>query len=284
LALFFLARLGKLIIFARRGILVEYNQLEETKSRKMQYKLIIFDLDGTAIPNKPDGLPSGVVVGAVVKAKKKVAVSVATGRAITMARPILKKLKLTTPCILSGGAQIINPKTEEVLWERLLAKDQIKEIINVLLPYSYEVSFSNETSGRPAKLKSIKEPERIVYVVNVKNRDSNLILKKLNNLENIAAHGVKAWTEGCTDIHITNSQATKKFALEVLFDMIGVEKSETIGVGDSNNDLPLLEMVGFKVAVGNASKKLKETADYIAPPVENDGLAEVIEKFILKRN
>lgn len=250
----------------------------------MQYKLLIFDLDGTAIPNKPDGLPSDAVVKAVVEAKKKVTVSAATGRAITMARPILKKLKLASPCILSGGAQIVNPKTEKVLWERLLAKEQIKEIINVLLPHSYEILFSNENSGKPAKLKSIKGSERIVYAMNVKNRDSNLILKKINNLENVAAHGVKSWTEGCTDIHITNSQATKKFALEVLFDMIGVEKSETIGVGDSNNDLPLLEMAGFKVAVGNASEKLKEIADYIAPPVESDGLAEVIEKFILKRN
>lgn len=38
---------------------------------------------------------------------------------------------------------------------------------------------------------------------------------------------------------------------------------------------------GLKVAMGNAVKELKEIADFIAPTVEQDGLATVIEKFIL---
>lgn len=39
---------------------------------------------------------------------------------------------------------------------------------------------------------------------------------------------------------------------------------------------------GFKVAMGNAVDEVKAIADYIAPPVEEDGVADVIEKFILK--
>lgn len=45
--------------------------------------------------------------------------------------------------------------------------------------------------------------------------------------------------------------------------------------------MPLLMACGLRVAMGNAVEDLKAIADYIAPPVENDGVADVIEKFIL---
>lgn len=249
----------------------------------MRFKLLIFDLDGTAIPNKSDGLPSTPVVKAVEEAKRAIDVSAATGRGITMARPILKKLKLVSPCVISGGTQIVNPQTEKILWEKQLTKNQVKEIIGVCLPYPYQVFFGEETGGGSAKTKNVKRVEKIVYVMNVKNESPDLpsLIKKLNRLKNISAHEVKAWTKGCTDIHITHKEATKKFAMKVLHEIIGVKEKEVISVGDSDNDLPLFEKSGFKVAVGNASNKIKRAADYIAPSVEKDGLVEVINKFIL---
>jgi hydroxymethylpyrimidine pyrophosphatase-like HAD family hydrolase len=50
----------------------------------MEIKAIIFDLDGTAIPNKKDGMPSKRLIETVAKAQKKVRVSVATGRPLSM--------------------------------------------------------------------------------------------------------------------------------------------------------------------------------------------------------
>ena len=52
-------------------------------------------------------------------------------------------------------------------------------------------------------------------------------------------------------------------------------------VGDGNNDLPLFELAGWKVAMGNGADVLKEAADWIAPSVDEDGLAVAIERFIL---
>lgn len=54
-------------------------------------------------------------------------------------------------------------------------------------------------------------------------------------------------------------------------------------VGDGGNDLPLFELAGFKVAMGNAEEVLKKQADWIAPSVDEDGLAVAIKKFILKQ-
>lgn len=63
--------------------------------------------------------------------------------------------------------------------------------------------------------------------------------------------------------------------------LLQLNKSEIIGVGDRDNDLPLFDSVGFKIGVGNATQTLKNAADYIAPSAKDDGLAHVIEKFIL---
>lgn len=54
-----------------------------------------------------------------------------------------------------------------------------------------------------------------------------------------------------------------------------------MAVGDGYNDYPLLMAAGFKVAMGNAVPEVKAIADYIAPSVDEDGAADVIEKFIL---
>lgn len=64
--------------------------------------------------------------------------------------------------------------------------------------------------------------------------------------------------------------------------MLNINSEDVIGVRDSNNDMTLFKNVGLKVAMGNATEELKATADFIASPIEKDGLAQVIEKFILK--
>ena len=64
---------------------------------------------------------------------------------------------------------------------------------------------------------------------------------------------------------------------------LGISRKEIIACGDGYNDYPLLMAAGLKVAMGNAISDLKEIADYIAPPVQKDGVADVIEKFILEK-
>ena len=64
---------------------------------------------------------------------------------------------------------------------------------------------------------------------------------------------------------------------------MNIKTEETIGVGDGFNDIPFIQETGFKVAMGNAVDDLKAIADYIAPTVEEDGVAHVIEKFVLNQ-
>ena len=63
--------------------------------------------------------------------------------------------------------------------------------------------------------------------------------------------------------------------------MLNIKTDEIIGIGDGYNDFPLLMACGLKVAMGNAVEELKAIADYIAPSVEEDGVVDVINKFVV---
>ena len=54
-------------------------------------------------------------------------------------------------------------------------------------------------------------------------------------------------------------------------------------MGDAGNDAHMLDYAGLGVAMGNATASLKQKADYVTFSNEEDGVAHVIEKFILQR-
>ena len=62
-----------------------------------------------------------------------------------------------------------------------------------------------------------------------------------------------------------------------------IESKDVMTIGDENNDIEMLEFAGIGVAMGNAKQHIKDKADYVTDTNENDGVAKVIEKFILKK-
>ncbi|MNJ65111.1 putative phosphatase [compost metagenome] len=53
-------------------------------------------------------------------------------------------------------------------------------------------------------------------------------------------------------------------------------------MGDGYNDIAMLEFAGFGVAMGNAPEEIKQLADYVTDTNMNDGVALVVESFILR--
>lgn len=249
------------------------------------YKLLIFDLDGTAIPNKPDGMPSEKLVTAVnILQKKGIKVCAATGRPRFNSKPITDKLGLVDPCIISGGTQVINPVDGTTLWEKDMSQDQVEAIIKISLPYDYKIFMSDDKVSKPAREQVIRGSERIIYIMTVSKEDTEVILKDLSKISDITPHKVKSWTPDHYDIHVTHFGATKKHALEVLLEMLQIKKDEVVAAGDSNNDLPLFELAGYKIAMGNGSEEMKQKADIIAKDADNDGLAIAIEDLFINKN
>jgi HAD superfamily hydrolase (TIGR01484 family) len=247
----------------------------------MEYKAIILDLDGTTIPNRKDGMPSKRVIDIIHRLRGDISISAATGRGLNGCKEILKSLGLTSPCIVNGGTRIVDPVTEKVIWEKELDKSQVEKIMAVAKEYHYPVFFGDELEGEHPKSKIIKKGERIIYIEPVTKDDTEIILGKLSKIPNITAHKVISWTPDHFDIHITHSEATKRHSLEILLEILQVEKDEVVAIGDSNNDLPLFELAGYKIAMQNGSEELKSKADMVAPSVAEDGVAIALEKLFL---
>lgn len=248
----------------------------------MRFRAIIFDLDGTAIPNRRDGMPSARLISIVNELRGEVQVCAATGRPISVCRDVLRSLGLVSPCIISGGTQIIDPQSEKILWEKLLSKNQVSAIIDCASDFDYQIYFSNETQSAKAREKEVTKGENIVYIMAVSHADTAVLLDRLGTVPDIIAHPVPSWMPQCYDVHVTHREATKKHALEALLDMVQVNKDEVVGFGDGNNDLPIFEAVGYRVAMVNGSEDLKKVADEIAPSAEEDGVAEVLETIFNK--
>ncbi len=68
-----------------------------------------------------------------------------------------------------------------------------------------------------------------------------------------------------------------------LGELLGVESGQMIAAGDSYNDVPLLSVSSLRIAMGDSPEELKSMADFVAPAVEDDGLAVAIEDFVLPR-
>ena len=71
------------------------------------------------------------------------------------------------------------------------------------------------------------------------------------------------------------------YGVRIMADAFGADIADTIGFGDSMNDLEMIETVGFSVCMDNGSPALKEKSDLICPAVEQDGLAWAFEKLKL---
>lgn len=247
-----------------------------------KYKALILDLDGTVIPNRRDAAPSPKVINAINKAQSHIFVSVATGRPYILCSDIFTTLSLSDPCIVDGGSQIFDPKNKKILYEQKISVDSIKETIMILrsLPFNHVIVNSDEVLY--TTIEAVTNETGMVCLFAATEQETSLIVNALQAVPTIAIHTAQSWKTGLTDIHITHALASKKHATEELLKIFHLTKDEVIGVGDSNNDLPIFQAVGLKVAMGNATDTLKQQADYIAPPVEKDGVAEIIEKFILR--
>jgi len=247
----------------------------------MNYKALILDLDGTTMPSGLHELPRKSVVEAIAKAKDKIHVCIATGRPFQETKHLIDRLALSGPCIVSGGAQIYDPIKKRIIREIYLPKTVIPQIVAIAKRYSLKVGILY-SEHNALYTKNLPLDSAIgVYIPSIPQKIVSAVEKELSAISAIALQKMPSWENNRIAIDVTNAKATKLHGIQHIMSIMHVTKEETIGVGDSYNDLPLLLACGFKIAMGNAIPELKAIADYIAPSVEEDGVVAIIEKFIL---
>lgn len=74
---------------------------------------------------------------------------------------------------------------------------------------------------------------------------------------------------------------SKGTGIEKICRYLGVKMEDTIGFGDSTNDLPMLECTGISIAMGNGNPDIFPFVDYVTETAANDGIAQAMRKFLL---
>jgi len=262
------------------------------------YKLIVSDVDGTLMG--AERVISDTVRGSIIRWQESGRLfTIASGRQYLMFKDDIENLRIKTPVIVRGGAEIVDSLTGRVIYSQYIDEKTTKELVNHLRAHNYDVMIEKDDAFYSTYL---FEPTRYLHIKRFSLSEfGNESAPKINvplgeqsveEFEEFAddlvnkfpqLHIVRTYNDIGKALDITSMSATKNLAVLELIKILDLDREDTVGVGDGYNDFPLLEACGLKVAMGNANDELKEIADMVVPDYKNDGVAHLIES-LLKRN
>jgi 5-amino-6-(5-phospho-D-ribitylamino)uracil phosphatase len=288
------------------------NFMEQPKRHSADYRMVAIDLDGTLL--RKDGTMGARTRCALQAAVKRgIKVVVCTGRRFRTTLPILSELQLAVPVIVHGGLLIKDAGTYETLYHSYLARDFVLAAVKFLkahgaTPIVYvdlfaqgiDIYLDNERDGHPFHLKYLERNRRnchfvgdvtavfcpqTIHIGTLADRPS---LERLNlGVERefgaaVRHHVMNNTNEEGAFLEIMSPGNSKWRALSRLIDREGFTPEQVICIGDEVNDLEMITHAGLGVAMGNAIAAVKAVAQHVTYSNEEDGVAHVVEQFILK--
>jgi len=267
----------------------------------MKYKLIASDMDGTLLNDNSELSP---------RTKRAIADTVdagvlfitATGRPFRNVQIVNKLLSADMPFIVFNGAAAYMGKSEKLLFERFLDYDLAKEAFEEgqKLGVSQVVwtgprLWANKRCDATISYRNISKGLEMTVITDlsvlkdeVKGISKVLWIDDPANVKKLSVK-MRAHFDGrlkCVSsmphfLEFISSDAGKGTALEEIGKLYGIDRSEMIAIGDGNNDIGMLKYAGLGVAVENAADEVKAACGYVTLSNNNDGVADVIERFIL---
>lgn len=249
------------------------------KKRKI-YKALMVDVDGTLINSEKSELISKKVKQAIIRSQLHISIVIASGRPLERVSFVFDELELVKPCIIGGGAQIVDPKTHKILWERPILDQDMPKILNIFKHLNEPILALDDKKESFYNGSLLKKPMGF-YIPEIETQKADAIIQQLSQNTSLSLHKAVAYKPGHVALHITHAEANKNHATLKVAELLSLKSDAIIGIGDGYNDFPLFLACGLRIAVENGIDELKRRADYVAPSVTNDGVAHVIEKFVL---
>jgi len=252
----------------------------------MKYAALILDYDGTTAPysyQELPKLPSKKVQTALKTASQHLSVIFATSRPLPHMKPILSHLNMNGYTILASGAQIIDSHTLKTIWKKSVDPSVIPMLLQLIDKYHLEAYWYDFSQRQQVSEKMLSNQTQMayMYLTNIPLKYQETIEFRLKELSALSVHKFYSPEKGVSEIIVSDIVATKLHAIVHVAKLLNIDTKTMIGAGDNHNDFPLLMACGLKIAMGNSVPELKAIADFVAPSVDEDGVATVIEKFVL---
>ncbi len=266
-----------------------------------KYKLLVCDFDGTLIDDNKkiskttlDSINGFINRGGIFV--------VCTGRMTSGIDYILKGLGLN--CLLASfnGAELVDLKTDKVLFNYPIDNKTLIEVYKFLENYEdLNVQCYPDRafmSAKPSKwtewysnvmktkvifsspvsefLKESKSTSNKVLIFDEPEKLDNVYLplkEKFTNLQVIRSNDLQ--------IDINVKGINKGTACENIAKYFSLTAEDILAVGDAGNDIPMLLSAGFSVAMGNASDEVKKVCNAVTKDNNNDGIKCVIDNYCI---
>jgi len=241
-----------------------------------KYRLLALDMDGTLLNDEQ------IITPTTVKWLQKavdagIHVCLSTGRAFTSAFPYAEQLGLETPMITVNGSEVWRAPHE--IYRRSLMDP-------MLVKQMYELAKEDDIWFWAYSTEKVHKQDN--WDGNVTGRewlkfgyhteDDGLRHKLLLRLQDMG--GLEITNSSPHNLEINPLGVNKAAGILEVCKLLGLDMSQVIAVGDSLNDLAAIQQAGLGVAMGNAQETVKEEADAVVASNNNDGIAEVIQKYI----
>lgn len=275
-------------------------------------KLVALDLDGTLFDNSSRiSKPNLTAIRSITD--KGIHVVISTGRPFEGIPFDQIKGTGINYAITANGSGIYEISTGKCLYENAMDEELVTPILNFLLTRDihmdafiggkgYTPIQCVETAQKLTVPSSIKN-----YIITTRTRLDNILqfihenqlkVQKMTLNFYPAADGTLIDREtvrkflvsnpsittvcgGYNNLEFTRADANKGVGLRKLAEILGVNPDATMAIGDTENDLAIIEAAGIGVAMGNATDAVKARADYVTTTNTKDGVAAAIEHFIL---
>ena len=280
-------------------------------------KLVASDLDGTII-DKNNSIYENNFKAIKDLKQNNIDFVICTGKTYPIIKGMCSKFDASYG-IFGNGNQIINLKTGEEIYKKLLTDSEINSCIEIARTHNLHVHIYTDKEIITEELKYMDLRNYILqqenyydtslrinivddlkqYLQSNKTEVCKLIISAENNLSNIKNKILETQNISITTIRkygeykdttinkeyeyldITPKNINKDTALNILKNYLHIENNEIMAIGDNLNDLEMVKNSGIGVAVSNAYDELKEVAKYTTVnPVEKGGFAEAVYKFV----
>lgn len=277
----------------------------------MAIKLIVTDLDGTFLNSNHVTIPKENIEAFKKAHETGIKVAVASGRTKILTDYLMEQLPFLDYLVTSNGAVTYDLKSGEVVCQTLIDHKQSVEIFDILKDYNliYEIYFNGECFMNE-KSYGMFDKEHVSPHIHELLKDfiksktdlaefiGNGGVEKLNILsltseermeieEKVLKIGKVAFASSFPiikgvngNLEMTNTEATKGFAVKGLCEALGIGKENVMCFGDGENDCPMLSFADYSFAMANGTDLVKSVAKFVTDTCDNAGVAKAINKYV----
>ena len=256
-------------------------------------RLILTDLDGTLL--NADREVSDRTAAVLQRATEAGArVVIATGRPVRFVRHLQDRIH-SSIALCANGAMVVNLETGDVLQSHLLDGERVIALAAELRAGGAEFAiaaeglseigmlaeehypFSHLTDQQRVPLATLAGQPMIKLLVRPVEGHHDEVLRVLRERYGDVLLATSSGVAGLIEVSLAG--ISKGTVIDVLAREWGIAPEHAIAFGDQPNDLDMLRWAGWGVAMENADPAVRAEADEVAPHHDEDGVAQILERW-----